>query len=782
MKLQIYDTNYINKINNEDDDANEISTTEEIQNIFKKIKKKSKISESKNEINNKSTKVDYKELITNENKIKSQKDNLTNLTKNSIILNIISFLLFYNSFTPKTNYISIVSIFIYPIEIIQFIFCCISGLITSFFISFIILKKIPSFHLIYMLFFFILIFFLHHYHFIGSSRYDQSLIIFFVYFSVIVHFLCILFIIYFGLKYYYIKGKIKKDNIFIKLFVNRWNSSERVKRSKKDLLLNDKYKAKNNNIENNKLNGNKAIINIILLISIQLIYFILLLIKKNKLFSCKNINLYRGLNETNIIMKDNPNMQDQCHFKKPEGYCYDIDFLMKYLDLTPNINCSSRDAEKEKKNFVKNLKKSNNNNINLKTTKKFAFPYTNLDSKYSLKNQKNMSAFGTLVNQEIYDLDDSEKNKNKIPPEIILDFSEDNIYNGKYPELKINLIYNKTLSESMKKLEKEKDNSFYKNIFMIYIDGISQTYFQSSFPKLSSFLRDLMAYDNLNIRKMNAYQYTKYTNFASITPYNTIPMFYGNSYNSNKGINHIKYLKENGYITGHEIDICYKEQYYIDNYPKDGNDEKEYIEWDHENVAFLCDGNYFNIDRSYTKEKCLYGHCVSYYMIEYAKQFWKKYENNKKYFNMVFNYGKEYSDLDEIIYNFLYEFYDKGWFDNTALFIVSSYGNQDNSILNVISKSQFEYEKKMGNFFFILSKNNEIEKYAKNLLYNQNVFLTPYDIYDTLIYLSCGKGKSLEDLKMMLSKDNKGNSVLLKINEIDRNCKKYDDWYKIESC
>ena len=40
MKLQIYDTNYINKINNEDDDANEISTTEEIQNIFKKIKKK----------------------------------------------------------------------------------------------------------------------------------------------------------------------------------------------------------------------------------------------------------------------------------------------------------------------------------------------------------------------------------------------------------------------------------------------------------------------------------------------------------------------------------------------------------------------------------------------------------------------------------------------------------------------------------------------------------------------------------------------------------------------
>ena len=796
MKLQIYDTNYINNINNENDDLNEISTTEEIQNIFKKIKKKSKISETKKEMNIQSKNDGYKELlITNENKKANIDDNLSSIKNNPIILNIISFIFFYNSFKPITKYIKLINIFIFPMEIIQFIFCFISGLITSFFISFIILKKLSSFHLIYMIFYFIIMFFLHHYHYIGSSHFDQSLIILYIYISIIILCLCILFIIYFVLKYYYIKGKIKKDNTFINLFVNRWDSSERVKKTKKDIIINDKYKTGNNNNlnNNNQINNNKIIFNILFLISILLIYIIFINYKKNKIFSCNNISLYRGLNDSNILLKENTNLQDQCHFNKPEGYCY-MDYLINYFDLNPNNkNCSLRDAKIEKKNFFMNLEK-NNKNINFKTTKKFAFPYTNLENKYFLKNQININNFGSLVNQDIYDLDDNKNKDNKLPPEVILDFSEDNIYKGEYPELKINLIYNKTLSESRKKLEK--DNSFYNNIFMLYLDATSRNHFQRSFPKLSSFIKNLMIYDETNTRKMNAYQYMKYTNFATLTQYNIVPMFYGNSYKSRKGINHIKYLKENGYITGHVIDMCNKEQYAINHNSKNEIDEKEYIEWDHENIAYLCDGNYFEIDWPYpqekgafsTKERCLYGHTVSYYMIEYAKQFWQKYENNKKYFRMAFNYGHEktgavLSNLDDIIYNFFYEFYDKGWFDNTAVFIVSDHGNQNTGIINVINKSLFEYEKKMGLFFLILSKNNNIKQFTKNLENNQNVFLTPYDIHDTLIYLSCGKGKNLDELKIMFSRDGKGSSILFEINEQERNCQKYeDDWHLIESC
>ena len=354
--------------------------------------------------------------------------------------------------------------------------------------------------------------------------------------------------------------------------------------------------------------------------------------------------------------------------------------------------------------------------------------------------------------------------------------------------MKINLVFNKTLSEERKKLENS--NSLYDNIFMIYLDATSRAHFQRSFPKLSNLLKNFMKYDETNSKKVEAYQFMKYNSFAGATHYNIVPMFYGNSFQSKKGVNHIKYFKENGYVTGHEVDMCNKEQYDI---VKDNQDEKEYIEWDHENIAYLCDGNYFEINSPYPsdkgafdiKERCLYGHPVSYYMIEYAKQFWEKYKNNKKYFRMAFNYGHEktgavISKLDEPLYNFLFEFYDKGYFYNTAIFIVSDHGNQNIGIYDKINKEQFEYEKKMSTFFLLLSKNNNIENYRINLLNNQQVFLTPYDVHDTLLHLIYGK--SMVTGNIYASVDNKGNSVFNTINEEERNCKKYNEWVEPDFC
>ena len=58
-----------------------------------------------------------------------------------------------------------------------------------------------------------------------------------------------------------------------------------------------------------------------------------------------------------------------------------------------------------------------------------------------------------------------------------------------------------------------------------------------------------MFYDNTNSKKVDAFQFMKYNGFEAITQYNIIPMFYGNSFQSKKGVNHIKYFKQNGYIT-----------------------------------------------------------------------------------------------------------------------------------------------------------------------------------------------------------------------------------------
>ena len=327
---------------------------------------------------------------------------------------------------------------------------------------------------------------------------------------------------------------------------------------------------------------------------------------------------------------------------------------------------------------------------------------------------------------------------------------------------------------------------------MLYLDATSRAHFQREFPKLSKLIKNFMSYDDTGLKKVDAYQFMKYNSFAPYTHYNIIPMFYGNSFQSKKGVNHVKYFKENGYITGHEVDMCNKEQYDIFH---DDEDKREYIEWDHENIAYLCDGNYFEIDNNYTnnkgpftiKQRCLYGNPVSHYMIEYAKQFWEKYSDNKKYFRMAFNYGHEKtgavtSYLDEPLYNFLFEFYDKGYFDNTAVFILSDHGNQNDGIFDIINKSQFEYEKKMSTFFLILSKNDNINNFKSNLQNNQQVFLTPYDIHDTMIHIIYGKSMFSEKISQAYSVENKGNSVFNIINEEERTCGKYNDWVYDDFC
>jgi hypothetical protein len=301
-----------------------------------------------------------------------------------------------------------------------------------------------------------------------------------------------------------------------------------------------------------------------------------------------------------------------------------------------------------------------------------------------------------------------------------------------------------------------------------------------------------MPYDPFFEKRIKSYQFMKYHSFGAFTPINILPMFYGSSMKSKKGIHSIKYFKENGFITGHVVDMCNKEQYDISYNEKD---ERQYEEWDHENVAYLCDGNYFEINDPYPKDRgafsikqrCLYGHPVSYYMIEYLKQFWEKYSNNKKYFRIAFNYGHEktgavISYLDEPLFDMVFDFYIKGYFNKTALFIVSDHGNQNFGIFDVINKSEFELEKKLGVFFLLLwqsrnKKKNVINDYEENLLNNQQVMLTPYDIHDTMIHILYGN-KNKEKIKGKYSLDNKGNSVFNFIDPKERNCDKYDDWFK----
>ena len=92
---------------------------------------------------------------------------------------------------------------------------------------------------------------------------------------------------------------------------------------------------------------------------------------------------------------------------------------------------------------------------------------------------------------------------------------------------------------------------------------------------------------------MTSYQFGKYKNFP-FTMENIINIFYKKENNSQ--INSLKYFKENGYITGQVSDICDKNM-----------NNKNIINWDHENFVMSCDPNYFNKKEFTVYERCLYG-------------------------------------------------------------------------------------------------------------------------------------------------------------------------------
>ena len=70
-------------------------------------------------------------------------------------------------------------------------------------------------------------------------------------------------------------------------------------------------------------------------------------------------------------------------------------------------------------------------------------------------------------------------------------------------------------------------------------------------------------------KKLDAYQFMKYHSFSPNTHFNILPMFYGNSYYSKKGTNHIKFFKQNGFITGHVVKDTsdkYKQPWWVDSW------------------------------------------------------------------------------------------------------------------------------------------------------------------------------------------------------------------------
>ena len=425
-------------------------------------------------------------------------------------------------------------------------------------------------------------------------------------------------------------------------------------------------------------------------------------------YSCEKWNI--DLNNS-YIYEDGKN--EKCNLEKIKGKCY-MDKIYNFFDLTlaDNIKCENRDIN-EIDNFYGMIK-----NKTLRKYTKFAFPSTiNINRGNNIKNLQHY-----LFNN-IIELESNPKLNNNYETELEFITDANKVTKG---ELKINLIKNQTLSENLRKISAQTDkDSIYDNVLLIFLSSVSRAHFQRGMPKLSKFISKLMSYEPFPT--MTSYQFSKYKNFP-YTMENIKDLFYKNDIDS------LKYFKESGYITGQVSDICEKN---INN--------KNIIDFDHENFVMSCDPNYFLKKEFSSYEKCLYGKPISEHMINYATQFWEKYSENKKYFRLSFNYGNEPTGnvikyLDEPLYNMLWNLYNERKLRNTAVFIISEQGNKNNGLYNILGSVEFEIEKKYGVFIMLLDWNEKFKKeqYHINLLKNQNLFITPYDIYDTVVHIALG--------------------------------------------
>ena len=451
---------------------------------------------------------------------------------------------------------------------------------------------------------------------------------------------------------------------------------------------------------------------------------------------------------------------DKCKIVHPKR-CW-INLIDGVFDVSRilNENCNNfRGGEKAE--LLKYLSPSFN------LTHNFGYPIT---TKYTWLNQSHFDRFFNNVMADMIDLDKINYNKieDDLKPEVLLKF--DPVTEMGKIDIKINR--NEALAKERNDIYNTllpKDKPKYNNILFLYIDAISRPEFIRAMKNTEKFLSKYF-----NSSEKSFYQMMKYHNFIFFTQQNVNPMFFGESMFNSNGTSILKYIKKKGFITGHSNNICTRQLYDIeDNY----TENIEYDSFDHENIAMMCDPNFYNPENRFTpymgpysiRRRCLYGRDTFEYIIEYGEKFWETYLKEHKFLRLSFQDAHEgtlevVKYLDIKLAEFLEKFDKKGYLKDTAIFLVSDHGNNMIGIYNIFQFEDYVLEKTLGTWFMLLPKKKEIDE--KFLEINQQRLVSPYDIHDTLLDMF-----GYHQNKKIYSR--KGQSIYKEINGLERNCDYY---------
>ena len=471
-------------------------------------------------------------------------------------------------------------------------------------------------------------------------------------------------------------------------------------------------------------------------------------------------NCHKWYDGLNGIRLENNEKYDKCKIVHPKN-CW-IDLVDGVFDVSKILkeNCNNfRGGERAE--LLKYLSPYFNN------TNTFGYPIT---TNYTWLNQSHFDRFFNNVMADMINLDKVDYNSmnDNLKPEIILKFDPIT----KLGKIDINIIKNQHISKERNDIFNSilpRDKPKYKNILFLYIDAISRPEFLRSMKHTIQFISKYY-----NSTEKSFYQMMKYQNFIFFTQQNVNPMFFGESMFNSNGTSILKHIKKKGYITGHSNNICTRQLYDIeDNY----TENVDYESFDHENIAMMCDPNFYNPENRFTpymgpysiRRRCLYGRDTFEYIIEYGEKFWETYINEHKFLRLSFQDAHEgtlevVKYLDVKLAEFLQNFEKKGYLNDTAIFFVSDHGNNMIGFYNLFQVEDYVLEKTLGTWFMLLPKNKNIDETYLEI--NQQRMVTPYDIHDTLLDIF---GYHINDNVY----SRKGKSIYTEINGLERNCDYY---------
>ena len=510
---------------------------------------------------------------------------------------------------------------------------------------------------------------------------------------------------------------------------------------------------------------------------------------KSNHFSCKSWS--RGLNDTYI---DNSSKDYPCLVNIPKNNSCYLSEIGKYLDFSSKLRPTCLDNEllkSQKEYFLSALKSYKIKYFNISDKTYFGYPNTNND-------KFNISNYGTIITKSKKSLE-KELHKNIILMDLYIKNKTKYYPNETEPEVYVNLkkergkieikIHkNETLIKKKKKIISIYNNKFmFKNVIVMFFDTISRAHFFRKFPKTISFLNKFSRYEtNFSKKKMTIFQFLKYNSINTYTDPNLKAAYYGAKKNGH-GIYFVNYFKNQGYILGKSTTFCEKTSVIFHKKIKLNE-----IRWDHEGISIPCikgiyQGFLLHKLTSLIK-KCLFGKQIFEYALEYLESFLKTYFDYKKLFLFESGEGHEPTGqvvgyLDEIFYNFLFKLYSKNFLLNTTFIIFSDHGQHLNGPLYFFKLKDFLYESTLPILFLILPNTQELynESLYEKIKSNQQVFITPYDIYYTLIHIALGV--TAKEINKEFS-NYYGESLLTRINYSVRYCQSriYDSQINSNTC